>query len=429
MTAHKRIKSATFLSALTLLALTGCGSPQSGSDTSKKGEPLFTEVHSAAVQDIANPFAQQESTRSRFVTINLDTLTQALTGSNRNVTFNFFDNEQIEVTLEQINKLSDSNFVAAGRIQGDDESAVSLVLNDGILLANVRRSNSNETFEVRYNNDGVHTVTVPHQSEDSCPSLQAENKPGETPLGDMIKEQGDAGILATPVIDMLVVYTPLARSRQGGTAAMKALIQMGIADTNRAFTDSGVNLQVRLAGTMEMKQNESGNWSTDLNRLKGTSDGKWDEVHAERRRLGADQVSLVGSYQNGTSTAGIGFINAGYSSAFTVTKANKFGQYTFTHELGHNLGMNHSDGYVSTAGRFRTIMAYGSYPRIRRFSNPNRTYNGYKTGTASKYDAAIGNRNASRLASFLSPTGARPMMMTQDSEVSLEAAMAADESY
>lgn len=425
MSAQKRNTTTTLISALTIFALTACGSPQGTSETSTKGEPIFSEVSSSSVQEVANPLAQQESSRSRFVTVNLQALTEALNGPNRNINLNFFDNEQVEVTLEQINKISDDNFVAAGRINGDDESSVSLVLNDGILLANVRRSNSDQTFEVRYNKDGVHTVSVPRSNEEGCPASHAENLPGEEPIKETI--QADAGILATPVIDMLVVYTPIARSRQGGTSAMKALIQMGIADTNRAFTDSGINLQVRLAGTMEMTQNESGNWSTDLSRLKGSSDGKWDAVHAERRRLGADQVSLIGAYTSGGSTAGIGYINAGHSSAFTVTKANKFGQYTFTHELGHNLGLNHSDGYVNGAGRFRTIMAYGSYPRIRRFSNPNRTYNGNKTGTTAKYSASIANRNASRVAMLLSPTGAAPMMMTAAYENNIPMEMAADE--
>ena len=157
---------------------------------------------------------------------------------------------------------------------------------------------------------------------------------------------------------------------------------------------------MRLVGTLALKQNDSGNFSSDLSALKSKTDGKWDEVHAERTRLGADQVTVVGNYPGG-SVAGIGYIGATASSAFTVVKRSMFSQYTFTHELGHNIGLQHSDGYVNSTGAFRTIMAYGSVPRILRYSSSTLTYKSYATGNSSHNSAAILNANGKMTASLV----------------------------
>lgn len=85
------------------------------------------------------------------------------------------------------------------------------------------------------------------------------------------------------------------------------------------------------------------------------------------------------------------------------------GYYTFGHEVGHNLGLNHDRGTEDTCGNdgdynygyrdpnanYRTTMAYdceanecdnnvgGGCNRIQRYSTPNLTYNGLPIGAAS----------------------------------------------
>jgi len=264
----------------------------------------------------------------------------------------------------------------------------------------VRRSSvGEERFEIRYVVDGVHSIRVPAATEESCETAPPDveegasgtdpDEPGNQVSAQNVTTKDATGDVVTdPVIDMLVAYTPQARRKQGGTDAMIALIQLGIADTNRAFVDSGVSASVRLVGTVEVKQAETSSFSRDLTALKSTSGGRWDEVHPLRKSLGADQVTMIADYPN-SSIAGIGTISATRSTAFTVVKRTTFGQYTFSHELGHNIGLRHEDGYQNSSGRFRTIMAYGSYSRIRRFSNPDKTYGGYSTGTSSHDSVSI----------------------------------------
>ena len=202
-------------------------------------------------------------------------------------------------------------------------------------------------------------------------------------------------------IDILVVYTPAARRIAGGTAEIKAIIDLMIAETNQAYLDSGVNQHVVLVAREKVEYTESGDTLRDFGRLISPSDGYMDEVHAIRDRAGADLVHfIVGSADVfGTAVNGEPF-------ALTWAKA---GSATFAHELGHNMGLDHdryvdrgaffpySHGYVNQkafvdgapeSARWTTIMAYPdqcsdegfSCKGIMRFSNPNQSYLGDPLG-------------------------------------------------
>lgn len=362
-------------------------------------EEFLIEVDPESQGDVVEEGRGRRIHRHRTVKVNHNSFKRALRrGERSRLQLNLFNDRLIRVFIDKVDHLSADNIVAVGEVEGDPLSSVTVVLKDQVLVANIRNPFEDENFEIRYQKNGVHTVqAVEVTDEAQCAAYELPQ----------VLDAEDSGsdsysyLQAAPIIDMLVAYTPAARSKHGGTNAMIAIIQAGIADTNRAFSDSGVNLSVRLVGTLEVRQNESSDFSADLTALRSKTDGKWDEVHAERERLGADQVSLIGAYAGNSSVAGIGYVNASAASAFTITKSNQFIQYTFTHELGHNIGLNHSDGLENSSGRFRTIMAYGSYSRIRRFSNPSLAYNGYSTGDSSRNSSRILNANGSRTASLL----------------------------
>jgi len=141
-----------------------------------------------------------------------------------------------------------------------------------------------------------------------------------------------------------------------------------------------------------------------LDDLTGTTDGQMDNVHALRNTYGADLVSLM--IENG-DYCGIAWIGPSAAHGFSVVNRGcAISNSTFAHELGHNMGamhdpyqvsiggepngpFNYGYGYVSLAGRFRTVMAYDSQcnasgfscTRIPYMSNPNITYAGLPIGT------------------------------------------------
>ena len=60
------------------------------------------------------------------------------------------------------------------------------------------------------------------------------------------------------VIDVMVVYTPLVRRREGGRAVVEALIDLFVAETNQANANSGVTHRVRLVLREEVDYIEDG---------------------------------------------------------------------------------------------------------------------------------------------------------------------------
>lgn len=420
--AHNRLFALAFLLSAGFF---GCGAPNSDPSGLNNGaiDPVMSPINDIASDPIfvdatlegrqmeagraGNPDHSDdlpEGRRKRYVRVNFRTLKRIAakieTGATLPVSgilhLNVFEDETLAVALESIGKLGADNFVVNGKVSGDLDSAATLVINKEILVANIRKGESTESYEVRHASKGLHRIEV-REDEDNedCPAI-----PSPEPVAEDIP-RGVDGIMAAAELDILAAYTPNARIKMGGADGIRALIQMGIADTNAALRESGSSLRVRLVGVMQVRQNETGNWSNDLSYLRRKGEGRWDEVHAERSRLGADQVSMIATYPRSGSTQGIGYIRAGASTAFSIVRATSFGSYTFSHELGHNLGLNHSDGYVNSAGRFRTIIAYGSYPRIRRYSNPDVEYKGLRTGTRSKDEVSIIDSNSNRASSLV----------------------------
>ena len=208
-------------------------------------------------------------------------------------------------------------------------------------------------------------------------------------------------------IDVAVVYTPAAREEAGGAAAIAAVVDLMVAETNQAYAASGVDHRLRLVERSEIAYKETGDSLTDLRRFAAPSDGHMDAVHALRDRVGADLVHLIVSEGGG---------RAYLVGAFGLT-CQRCGGGTFAHELGHNMGLRHDRyeqsfvrpwasgrltpdpayGYVNQPGlavgaarsrRWVTIMSYRtqcsdtytSCSELLRFSNPRQRYNGDPLG-------------------------------------------------
>ncbi len=220
-------------------------------------------------------------------------------------------------------------------------------------------------------------------------------------------------------IDVLVVYTTAARIGWGSVAQSNAQIATAITNFNISLINSGIpNTTINLVYSGEITYDESGSISTDLNRFRATADGFMDDVHILRSTYGADLCALITATP--TSTCGLGYLNnnpSNYSStaAFSVSLRNcAVSNYTLSHEMGHNMGLNHDwyvnqsnnpcsnmHGYVnqaavtlgtasSTSQRWRTLMAYNdecadagiNCSRINRWANPAVNYNSEPTGVA-----------------------------------------------
>lgn len=233
------------------------------------------------------------------------------------------------------------------------------------------------------------------------------------------------------VHDVLVAATAKAVTDAGGWVAFQNLAALATASANRSYANSQVPLILRLVDVMQTPYVESGSDSTDLSRLSGPqwqnpNTKLWEpspylaDVRRRRNSAGADFAQLVISGYG----CGISFLlssnQASFESmAFSVANLGCFySNKTFQHEIGHGQGLQHDPangsgamvpyayGYQDPGGAFRTIMAYGSAPRVEQFSNPDVLYNGRVTGVVDKQD----NARALRLtelacADFRAPAG------------------------
>ncbi len=200
-------------------------------------------------------------------------------------------------------------------------------------------------------------------------------------------------------VEVMVLYTPQARSEAGGTAQVEAVAQNAVDITNLAYANSQITVRMYLVHTEEATRNDSGNISADLSWLSGNAD-----VATLRNTHAADMVSLLVS--NGGNACGVGYVQrspgSGFaSSAFQVTALScAVGNLSFAHEFGHNMGCEHNPEDSSAwpangsypwsyghwySGNYRTVMSYanpcsGGCTRHPYFSNSNVMFQGQPTG-------------------------------------------------
>jgi hypothetical protein len=339
--------------------------------------------------------------RSRSVTVNwgaVDTgaTSQKQAAGESGLTLNLFDDAIFRAVLDR-REVRSKSVIWLGHIEGIDKSQVTLVIEDTVMAGNIRLPGA--YFQVRYVGSGLHSVRQIDESQ-----FPPEGQPIPMDTVHSLTAQ-DSGITATDNgsrFDVMVVYTPAARAAAGGTTAMQALINLAVAETNTAYSRSGIIPRLRLVHQEEVSYTESGDFSTDLNRLTNPSDGFMDNVHALRNTYGADLVSLI---IEGTSLCGLGWLMTTESNSFqalafsVVARICATGNFSLGHEMGHNMGLQHdrtdtpangvfpfSHGYADTPHGFRDIMGVadscGGCMRIQNFSNPNVLFNGFPTGVA-----------------------------------------------
>ena len=253
---------------------------------------------------------------------------------------------------------------------------------------------------------------------------ERDSPPGDTPASTAAADSGD-------VIDVLVAYTPRARSAAG---SIDALIRLFFDDTNRYFSNSRIRTRLRLVHSYRTEYTQTSQLLTDFDHWKAPDDGVMDEVHTLRDRYGADLVALlVARYSD---FCGRGDLYYGRESgAFSVTAQNCDSR-TFAHELGHNLGAHHdpdtdtNDGFpyghglCNSRGNWRTVMSYNFGQRCRppapHFSNPDVSYRGTRTGDEQiRNNARVVNETAQHVARFrkaLPPPHSIPLVLSADNE-------------
>ena len=301
----------------------------------------------------------------------------------------------------------------AGHVVGEPLSTVTVVELKGLLQGSIRTLTA--SYSIEPGPGGAFHVVRQVDADATGVGLEPIVPAGLAPpdASDLPPVGGDDA----STFDIVVFYTAAARDVAGSDAAVQTRIALGVSETNTAYGNSGITPRLRLVGAELIDYAESGDLSVDLGRFQNPSDALIDAVHTRRNQLGADLAMLVVGATAG-GACGVGYVMTGLSSAFagyafTVTAYPCISpNYTFAHELGHNMGSAHapedgsgqgslypySFGYKHPSNLFRTVMAYNcagsGCPRVLHFSNPNVAYGGAPTGTAVQHDNTRSINNA-----------------------------------
>lgn len=235
--------------------------------------------------------------------------------------------------------------------------------------------------------------------------------------------RGASAAAATPtLIRVLVVYTRVAGQ---ATADPTGWAQALVAEANRAYAGSHIDLRLQLAGVRVTDYREytaagagpesAASVVNDLARFRRMGDGHLDAMHAVRNQVGADVMMLV-RRDAGNVCGYASEILASAQTAFALMARDCGpGRYTFHHEIGHLQGARHNlaeddslepfphgHGYVSARGGYATVMATNaSEPRVMWFSNPDLVLNGTRMGTPGRHDnARVLQQTRARFARF-----------------------------
>ena len=314
---------------------------------------------------------------------------------------NLFDDVVFTGIVEHVEPTA-SGHALWGSIEGVEFGAMTLVVNGKVVVGTVRTLGA--VYTIRTAGDGKYVIR--QIDESSLPPLGEPLEDSLSPR-DPRTESDDVAPDDGSVIDLMVMYTPLAKHHEGGRAAIEALIDLFVTETNQALAKSGVIHRINLVLRDEVDYIEKGgDFLTDIYRFQGDSDGYMDHVHELRDMYAADLVHLV---VGRSGVGGRAYIAYDESVAFGLTAAYRK-DLAFPHEIGHNMGLHHDRyevgvpltgsnyGYVNQqafepgapeSARWNTIMAYPNQCSdvldswcawLPYFSNPDKTYKGDPMG-------------------------------------------------
>ena len=244
-------------------------------------------------------------------------------GPKDKVRFNLFADTSVEMATRKVGKMGKSNIWEGGN-PGGDTHATMVFGDEGVMVGTIR--NKGKLYRVRpMETPGLHSVQEVNEAaliehaDKPLPEGKGK-KPGKgEPKGPPMRKgslegdpahHGHPNVVATgyngqmTTIRVLVAYTPKVQAKYLYNFgffkynALPNLVNLAITESNQAFQNTyplngWYRIQLQLAGMVKVNYNETSSFSTDLSRLRGTSDGHMDNVHSLRNNYKADVVVLL----------------------------------------------------------------------------------------------------------------------------------------
>jgi hypothetical protein len=334
-------------------------------------------------------------------------------GVGQRIELNLFDDAKFAMTISDVTRHTGGGYTWSGTLDGIDHGSAILAVRDGAVAGQIIMPQA--VYRIGYASDGTPVVeqidhaALPPEAHSIAPALGAAD---DNPSSNVGAELPDVAADTASQIDVMVLYTPAARAFAGGSAAMRAQVDLAVSLANQAYGNTNLVQRLRLVYAGEIKITEHtgpNSFLDDLEALNANPTVAW-----LRNVTRADVVSLITEHGPTSPFCGIGYLMTANSSGFAplafsvAERVCATNILTFVHEIGHNMGAHHdplvsvgeptlfpySHGHVDVVGAFpfRTVMAYSdqcgaiSCPRIVAFSSPLFTFQGRVIGTAAVSD-------------------------------------------
>ena len=350
-------------------------------------------------------------------------------------TLDLFADVQLDARVLRVEKTASGGIAIIASIDGSPFASAVLVQNGRVLSGSIAMPGG--TYSILPTSEAgivriakVNPGLVP-------PELDPRTGKG-TPPTEQDTVAGDAPADTGKLIDVIVFWTAAAQAAAGGLTQIQNNIDTAITLTNTAYRNSGIAQRVRLvnkqASTYVENTSGQGAFGNALDAITAGSapTAGGSTVGAQRNLYGADEVVMV---INDPSFCGLAWLPSTISSAnsgqgFAVVGGGSCltTNFSFGHELGHNMGAHH-DPYVAPgpgafayshglshltgnpATAWRTIMAYvnecqatgnGSCTRLQYFSNPMVNYtDGFAMGDGPVRNNALTlNKSANAVSNY-----------------------------
>ncbi|MEI6787462.1 MAG: M12 family metallo-peptidase [bacterium] len=262
----------------------------------------------------------------------------------------FFPDAIYTARVDRVTENVNGTVTTRGRIDGYPLGTLILTTSDGRTVCAVEIPEQKKRFAIQnevgstvYRLVDVDLTRV--ENLEGGPSLVPVPAPSSLSQPSHATVSPQSGPLDPVTVDVLIVYTPLARQwadASGGGIAN--VIAQAMAKAQLALDNSSTFLSLNLVHSEEIAYTEDANSYTNLTRLQNGSDGYMDAVQGLRDLYRADLVSLFVQCED---VGGLGYllndINGQPTWAYCLNRVQQTSwTFTMVHEMGHNMGCHHS---------------------------------------------------------------------------------------
>lgn len=281
----------------------------------------------------------------------------------RNRTINSFQMHDINgnlmtVEIRRIIEQLNDDWSITGYINDNPINSFTLSFSDGKMLSSIRNISSHTFMEISYRSENRSHYLLeidPHKTDKISCGFDHSNELMQKRASKGVSQQILPQSNGTTVIDVMIVYTPAAEawalSEDAGGIGIQNVINQSMTLAQSAVDNSNIDLEFRLVHAAKVNytetkvEDESGEMVNDSAvDLENLTNGDIPNVHEWREQYRAD---LVAMFTDVDDTGGIAWLASGdiddADYAFSITRVQQAANTTtHAHEMGHNMGNNHS---------------------------------------------------------------------------------------